>query len=94
MSDNAYRKDLDRANRAKALLNDDLLVEAFDTIRTHCIEGFQNSLAAQKEEREDLWKMLKALSEVQRHLKSVMERGKLAEHKLSFVDKVKRKVTA
>lgn len=86
------RKDLERANRAKALLNDDLIVEAFEMIEQNCLSDFKNSKASQKDDREDIWKMLKALHELKRHLTSVMERGKLAEHNLSLAEKIKRKV--
>lgn len=93
MTEERYRQDLQRSEHAKRLLNDELLVEAFSMIRQNCLREFENSKATDTEGREEVWKMLKALNELERHLKSILERGKLAKEQLSFLEKMRKKVT-
>ena len=71
-------QDIARGERAQALLDNDLLNEAFGKIRSNLHEQFEKSSAKDTEGREEAWKMLKVISEVERHLKSVIHTGKLA----------------
>ena len=67
-----------RLQRAKALLNDELLPEAFDTIKTELMDRWENSASTEAEAREAIWLGLQLLSRVRRHLHSIIETGEMA----------------
>lgn len=71
-------QDIARGTRAEQLLENDLLNEAFTKIRENLHQQFEQSSANDAEGREEAWKMLKVISEVERHLKSVVHTGKIA----------------
>ena len=67
-----------RLQRAQALVNDELLTEAFDTLRTELMDRWQNSASTEAEAREAIWLGLQLLSRVRRHLHSILETGEMA----------------
>lgn len=44
-----------RARQANDLLNNELLVEAFDTLRQELLERWENSSSNESEARESIW---------------------------------------
>jgi hypothetical protein len=67
-----------RLQRAQALLNDELLNEAFDTLRTELMDRWENSASTEVEARESIWLGLQLLTRVRRHIHSIIETGEMA----------------
>ena len=67
-----------RLQRAKALLNDELLAEAFDTIKTELMDRWENSSSSEAECRESIWLGLQLLTRVRRHLESILMTQEMA----------------
>jgi hypothetical protein len=72
------RDEASRGLRAQALIDDELLREAFQMLRTRYTNEWAESPARDSEGREKLWLMLKLLSAVDAHLSEVLTTGKLA----------------
>ena len=66
-----------RLQRAQALINDELLTEAFDTLRTELMDRWENSASNEAEARESIWLGLQLLSRVRLHLLSIIETGEM-----------------
>ena len=67
-----------RLQRAQALLNDELLNEAFETLRTELMDRWENSASTEVEARESIWLGLQLLARVRRHLESILMTQELA----------------
>ena len=67
-----------RLQRAQALINDELLTEAFDTLRTELMDRWENSASTEVEARESIWLGLQLLARVRRHIHSIIETGEMA----------------
>lgn len=67
-----------RGERAKQLLEDPLLTEAFTLIELEYMKAWQDSPARDKEARETLYLSIKNLQKVRGHLLQVMDSGTLA----------------
>ena len=76
-------QDVQRGERARLLLSDDIIAEAFDTISKELLDAWQTSPARDVEGRETLWLSLKLLGQVKQHLISVAESGQMAAIDLS-----------
>ena len=72
-----------RGERALQILQEPLLVEAFETIEQELIEQWQKSPVRDVEGREKLYLTLLCLHRVQTHLQSVLETGKIAKATLA-----------
>lgn len=85
MTDLQYRleDEVGRGERARLLLTDPLLAEAFDKLDTEFQNAWRDSPARDVEGRETLWLTLRLLSQVKAHLSSVVETGQLAAIDLS-----------
>jgi hypothetical protein len=55
-----------------------LLSEAFATLKAQYVSAWESSPARDIQGREELWRLLKSLSAVEGHLKTVVETGKMA----------------
>ena len=67
-----------RLQRAQALASDELLTEAFDTLRTELMDRWENSASTEVEARESIWLGLQLLARVRRHIHSIIETGEMA----------------
>ena len=67
-----------RLRRAEALVNDELLNEAFETLRTELMDRWENSASTEVEARESIWLGLQLLARVRRHIHSIIETGEMA----------------
>ena len=77
-----------RLQRAQSLVNDELLNEAFDTLREEMMQRWENSASSEVDARESLWLGLQLLARVRRHIHSIIETGKMAkmrEHGPPFI---------
>jgi hypothetical protein len=88
MSDHNPHKDMARGAQAEALLANELLVEAFNTLDAEYNAAWRNSGARDTEGRERLWQAIQILSKVQLHLKFVIEDGKIAKRQLEEIEKL------
>lgn len=76
------REAVDRKARAEALLRDELIVEAFETLEREYLNAFKTSGPNDAQARERAYALLHGLEAVQRHLRSVVEDGKVAQRQL------------
>ena len=68
----------ERGARAEQILNDDLFVEAFDSVEAAFLKRWRNSEPNEADGREDIWRALKMLGEVRRVLEHHVKTGELA----------------
>ncbi len=69
----------ERARRAQSLLNDPLIVEAFETLEKDLLDSWKHSGTSDKETRESLWLAMRLLDRLHIHLQSILETGQMAE---------------
>jgi len=86
----ALTADRNKGVRARALLDDPLLTEAFDTLRSTYMDAWQKTQVAETEKRERLWVMHKLVDRVKGHLEQLVDNGKLAEAELTEFERKKR----
>jgi|TARA_R110002020_G_scaffold101968_1_gene239771 hypothetical protein len=67
-----------RARQANDLLQNTLLVEAFDTLRQELLQRWENSASDEAAARESIWLGLQLLERVRRHLESIVTTGEMA----------------
>ena len=67
-----------RLRKAKAILEDELFVEAFDTLRQELLQRWEHSSTNEAEARESIWLGLQLLLRVRRHFESIIETGEMA----------------
>jgi hypothetical protein len=72
-----------RGERAKQLLEEPLLSEAFALIELEYMKAWQDSPARDKEARETLYLSIKNLQKVRGHLLQVMDSGTMAKATLA-----------
>ena len=75
-----------RIVRARGILNDELFVEAFDTLETDIRDTWYRTSLNDTEAREQAWLSLRLLERIRLHLTSIIESGdmarKLGKHQL------------
>jgi len=67
-----------RADRAKEILENPLVIEAFETIERELTKALMNSPARDAEGREKLYLMNQLLGRVKKHFASVVNNGAMA----------------
>jgi hypothetical protein len=77
MDEGKLRSEQSRGERAKALMRDPLITEAFDTLEEKYVSAWKDSSSSQ-DERETLFQMYQALMVVRGHLSEVISTGDLA----------------
>jgi phosphomevalonate kinase len=70
--------DLRREEHAKRLLDDELLREAFDTLREDLMSRWIHSGSTDSEARESIWLAIRLLERIDGHIKSIVETGHMA----------------
>lgn len=92
MSDKEKREQLDEAVKRKAdadlILNSYLHKEAWVVIEMDLFNKFSKSKHEQADEREALYREIKALQRVKKYYESILTTGKLAEQELTRLQKV------
>ena len=81
MDSGKRREGQNRGERAKALLRDPLILEAFDKLEEAYTNAWKND-SSSIDERETLFQMHQALKAVRGHLTEVVETGNLAKLEL------------
>jgi len=82
MNEGKRREEQNRGERAKALMRDPLVLEAFDVLEERYIEAWKDSSSSQ-DERETLFQMYQALMVVRGHFIEVIQTGDLAKLELN-----------
>jgi hypothetical protein len=72
------RMEMNRAEIARAVAENVIYMEAFETLKARYTDEWQRSPVRDTEGREKIWLMMKSLNAVADHLREVMETGKLA----------------
>ena len=75
-------RDVSKAKRAKQLLENELLVDAFTTLEADYIAAWKLTPARDNDGRERLWQAVQVVGKVRDHLGIVIENGKLANAQL------------
>ena len=75
---------LEKARHAQRLIDDDVLQDAFREADDNFVRAWRDS--EKPEQREQLWYQLHALAEVQRVLRSFVDRAAVEEHRLKRKD--------
>jgi len=78
---------IERANKAKAILESPLFAEAFETVRQRLLAGIEDAPVAATIQAEDFRKCLKLLRSVRQHLETAINTGKLEAFKLEEAEK-------
>ena len=67
-----------REEKAKRLLNDPLLKEAFETLKTDLMVRWESSGSNEIEARESIWLAMRLLGRIHGHINSIVETGHMA----------------
>ena len=71
--------DEQRVSRAKNLLSDPLLNEAFDVLRKDLMNRWDSSGSTELEARESIWLAMRLLDRIHAHISSIVETGHMNE---------------
>lgn len=92
MSLDKLHEDSARAARAQDLIQNELLNEAFDTLKQTYIAKWEATTAAEHQLREKYWLAARGVDVLKQHLHNVLQNGKLAEVELKrFAEDQERK---
>ncbi len=83
----AMSRDRARGVRAGELLENELLVEAFETARAEYLKAWESTPARDVEGRERLWIMVKLIDRVRGHLRQVLDAGKIADAHMHEIER-------
>jgi hypothetical protein len=79
-----------RGERARAILEDPLVGEAFGALERACIDEWRRAPARDVEGRERLWLMLKLCERLREHFVGLVESGTLAADRLAQIEKERK----
>jgi hypothetical protein len=79
-----------RGQRARALLDDPLVDEAFAAIERECLAEWRRAPARDVEGRERLWLMLKMAERFKAHFVNLIDSGRLAGERIAQLEKARR----
>jgi hypothetical protein len=76
------RKQVEQATKAKAKLEDETLIAAFEYLEKTYIEQWRVSAFRDADARERIWNLVRGLDKLKEHLAIVVANGGLAKHEL------------
>ena len=76
------RRQVERGNSAKELLENPILNEAFEDVENYLKTSWGITKDRETHIREDIWRSLQLLENIRQHIKSVAENGKAANKEL------------
>ena len=79
-------KEIARGKQAQALLDNEILKEAFDYLEQEYHKAWENSSIDQQKPRETVFMMLKTLKTVKQHIENVVAPGKIANDQLTQIN--------
>jgi hypothetical protein len=68
----------ERERRARSLIEDPLLNEAFDTLKEDLMNRWTHSGSTDLEARESIWLAMRLLDRIRGHINSIVETGHMA----------------
>ena len=80
-------RDVDRAHRAKAIMEDPLMVEAFKALEQAYVEAWFSTEPADADLRERTYYAIKVLGNVHRHFEMMLEYCTLAQAEIDRMSK-------
>ena len=83
--------DMARRTRAEALLQDDLLQEAFARLEERYIDEWRVSQFRDTDARERLWQAVNILRKVKDHLGKIVRDGKLAQREIDMLTEKRKR---
>lgn len=92
MTENELKDAKNRGIRASQLLNDPLILSAFNDIRHVLYKKIEESDFNQRDDREDCYRMLRAAEMFEGMFRRHVNTGKAAEDKLKGLKKIIRRV--
>ena len=78
MDQNKLASEVSRGEKAKLLLDEPIIKEAFETLKKEFQEAILNTKHGEDAARTTLWQAYHLTDKVENHLRTVMETGKLA----------------
>lgn len=82
MNEGKVRENMERGEKAAALLRNELLQEAFSTLEQDFMQAWKVSPVEDSQNRERLYMLCQNLSALQGYLESIVTGGKLAKSQL------------
>ena len=90
MNEGKARDAVLRAEKAEALLRNELLTDAFDYLEKQFIQAWKSSGIGEAEDRERIYQLSQNLEALKGYFQTVISDGKMAQ---SQIDEVKRRST-
>ena len=87
MDHNKLASEVSRGEKAKLLLDEPLIKEAFETLKKGFQDAILNTKHNEDEARRALWQAYHLTDRVENHLRTVMETGKLAATQINQLKK-------
>lgn len=84
--------DIDRATKAKAILESPVFVESFDKTRAKLIDALERCSLTETQQAEDLRRCLRLLKDVRTNLEHAVNTGKLESFQLAQDEKRKKSI--
>jgi hypothetical protein len=81
---------MEKANRAKHLMDDKVFQEAFQGVRAALLDRFEQCPIRDKEGQHEIKLMLKLLGDVRANLQSMIDSGKVIESRISMLERAKK----
>ena len=78
MNEGKAREKIAKAEKAEALLRNEILIESFEYLETQFTAAWKQSALSDKEARENLYMLCQNLAALKGYIESVVEDGKLA----------------
>lgn len=82
--------EMGRGARAEALLNDEIIKDAFDTVEKAIVDKWRDSPVGDREGQHELRLMLKAFLDVKKNIEEHVRTGKLATAQFNEENRLKR----
>jgi len=83
MDQNKLASEVSRGEKAKLLLDEPIIKEAFETLKKEFQEAILNTKHGEDAARTTLWQAYHLTDKVENHLRTVMETGKLAAQQIN-----------
>lgn len=91
MDEGKLRLEEQRGAQAQALLDNELLREAFAGLRQDYMRAWEATGARETDARERLWQAVQIVGKVESHLRAVADTGKLSRRQLDDIAKLGEK---
>ncbi len=86
MEEDKREQEIARGDKAAAVLNNELLKEAFKAVNDSYMNAWEHSTMDESNKRERMWIMSQNLKSVILHLHTVVETGEMAKKQLGGLD--------